>query len=53
MVKKTGINGISRAAIDNMNAETERIAATVDYIAMMAEIDIPIEESEVTDNGEI
>ena len=44
MVKKTGINGIAQAAADNRNAETERLAATVDYIAMMAEIDIPTEE---------
>ena len=47
MVKKTGINGITQASADNRNAETERLAAKVDYIAMMAEIDIPTEE--VTD----
>ena len=44
MVKKTGINGIIRAGEDNRAAEQERLAATVDYIAMMAEIDIPTEE---------
>ena len=44
MVKKTGQNGISRAAADNTAAEQERIAANVDYIAMMCDVDIPIEE---------
>ena len=44
MVKRTGQNGISRAATDNRAAEQERIAANVDYIAMMCDVDIPTEE---------
>ena len=46
MVKKTGINGIEQAAQDNRNAEMEQLAANVDYIAMMAEINIPTEEAQ-------
>ena len=44
MVKKTVTNGIAQAATDNNAEEQERIAAKVDYIAMMTEIDIPMEE---------
>ncbi|MCH5213323.1 MAG: hypothetical protein J1G06_09920 [Oscillospiraceae bacterium] len=44
VVKKTGINGIVQAALDNMNAETERLAAIADYFSMMTGVDIPTEE---------
>lgn len=44
MIKKTGQNGIFRAAEDNRAAEQERISAKVDYIAMMCDVDIPTEE---------
>ena len=46
MIKKTGINGILQASVYNRNAETERLAATVDYVTMMTDIDIPAEEDE-------
>ena len=44
MVKKTGINGIVQTAIDNLNAKSEHLAANLDYIAMMCDVDIPSEE---------
>ena len=43
-IKKTGQNGIAQTAADNANAKTERLAANVDYIAMMRDVDIPTEE---------
>ncbi|MGN0163595.1 MAG: hypothetical protein ACI4EA_08480 [Candidatus Ornithomonoglobus sp.] len=51
MIKKTGTNGINRAQEDNQRAETDRIAAIVDYVAMMTDIEIPTdEETEEPDN---
>ena len=43
MVKMTGTNGIAQAAADNRNAKTELLAANIDYIAMMCDVDIPTE----------
>ena len=52
MVEKTGQNGISQAAEDNKAADQVYTAAYVHYIAMMTDIDIPIDDSEVTGNSE-
>ena len=50
MIKKSGINGIVQAAVDNMNAKTERQSAMMDYFAMMCDVDIPMEENVATRN---
>ena len=46
MVKKTGQNGIARAAADVAAAEIERANARADYIAIMAGIPLPDEATE-------
>ena len=52
MVERTGINGIVQAKLDNMNAKMEQLAAKTDYIAMLCDVDIPI-EGEMNDEQEI
>ena len=53
-MKRTGVNGIAQVAADNQRSETDRITATIDYVAMMAGIEIPIdEETEESDDEQI
>lgn len=44
MVKKTGMNGIAQTTIDNTNNKMMQLAALIDYVAMMGDVDIPTEE---------
>lgn len=54
MKKIKGVNGISQVATDNQRAETEKLTALVDYIAMMSDVEIPIYETEeAADNEQI
>jgi len=45
MKRLKGINGIVQTAVDNNVAETEKISATLDYVAMMADVEIPTEDN--------
>jgi len=44
MKRLKGINGIVQTTVDNNAAETEKISATLDYVAMMADVEIPTED---------
>ena len=41
------------AALENAEAQAVRNAANIDYIAMMADVEIPTEEEDKTDESEI
>jgi hypothetical protein len=48
-MKITGTNGIQQVRLDNQRVDTEKLAAVVDYVAMMADVEIPTEETEEAD----
>lgn len=45
-IHKNGLTPNEIAAIENSQAEVMRNSANIDYIAMMADIEIPTEEDE-------
>ena len=46
IIMKKGISPKERAELDNAKALAERNADLIEYIAMMADIEIPTEEEE-------
>lgn len=49
IIKRLKMDIADQRAFEQLQAENERLMANIDYVAMMADIDIPTEE-EVSEN---
>lgn len=50
MIQKTSTTGFEQVKSDNAAANTAEIAARIDYVAMMCDIDLPDTVEGVADN---
>lgn len=50
ILNKRNMSPAEKARIENAAAQTEKNKADIDYIAMMADIDIDLEDEEGTEN---
>lgn len=53
ILERNKMNLYEKSMLENASADAVRNAANIDYIAMMADIEIPTEEGEINNESEV